>query len=208
MKKKTSLSRAIMMVCGIAAVVLISQPAFSEMTLNDNVNIGGEVFLEGDNCGVNFTDGSRQTTASSPPWSRKIAGEDRFELVLPIGSFVKVYEAVLDRETGLVWQRDTSETTYDWYGAQSYCYGANIAGRKGWRLPTVAELATLLDPYENNPSLPDGHPFTNVKTSTYWSSTGDASSTAGAWGISFYDGNIYVSSKPAGHYLRAVRSAQ
>jgi len=76
-------------------------------------------------------------------WDKKIPGATRFQLVLD-GA------AVLDKETGLVWEKSpdteslarkpwksTTETTAD-----EYCYKREIAGRKGWRLPTVEELAS------------------------------------------------------------------
>ena len=54
--------------------------------------------------------------------------------------------AVPDLETGLVWQRVPGATAVRWVNARRACYGANTGGRFGWRLPRVAELATLLTP--------------------------------------------------------------
>ncbi|HKA41023.1 MAG TPA: DUF1566 domain-containing protein [Burkholderiales bacterium] len=54
-------------------------------------------------------------------------------------------EAVLDRETGLVWQRSPVGHGR-WNVASSQCLLAKTGGRVGWRLPTVNELASLLDP--------------------------------------------------------------
>ncbi|MEA3348106.1 MAG: DUF1566 domain-containing protein [Pseudomonadota bacterium] len=185
---------------GVIFLFITIPAAVSEMTLNDNVNIEGELFLEGDGCGINFSDGSYQTTGAVPPWSQKISS-GRFVLVLDD-------EAVLDRETGLVWERDTDDTTRDWYVAQTYCYLLEIGGRKGWRLPTIDELATLIDSTQSNPALPSGHPFTNAK-SYYWSSTTDASSTNYAWHVYFYYGDVGSFKKSASVCsVRAVRSGQ
>ena len=42
-----------------------------------------------------------------------------------------------------------------------------VGGTKGWRLPSVAELASLVDPANSNPALPTGHPFSNVQSPFY-----------------------------------------
>ena len=44
-----------------------------------------------------------------------------------------------------------------------------IAGKKGWRLPSIHELRTLIDASQKNPALPSGNPFGNVKSDQgYW----------------------------------------
>ncbi len=81
-------------------------------------------------------------------------------------------EAVLDNGTGRVWEQSPDTGAQSWIGALNHCYGRNVGGRMGWRLPTIEELASLVDP--NNPGgvpfLPPGHPFDNVQ-SGYWSAT-------------------------------------
>jgi hypothetical protein len=83
-------------------------------------------------------------------------------------------EAVLDKETGLVWQR-TPEVPFagaDLQSAVIACYQATTGGRKGWRLPTPEELMSLVDPTQSNPALPAGHPFQQVLTfAFYWSAS-------------------------------------
>jgi hypothetical protein len=115
-------------------------------------------------------------------------------------------EAVLDRETGVVWQRDAGGPRVDWWTASRTCNGASIGGRKGWRLPTVQELSSVIDPGAlSAPRLPAGHPFQNVHATinaqnqidAYWSSTafdpppdpntGLIDSTPQAWIVSFYN---------------------
>jgi Protein of unknown function (DUF1566) len=79
--------------------------------------------------------------------------------------------AVLDRETGLVWEQSpsTSRVLFD----SGFCNDKNVGNRKGWRLPTIQELASLVDPTvaSPGPTLPAGHPFSNVQSSLYWSAT-------------------------------------
>ena len=42
-------------------------------------------------------------------------------------------------------------------------------------MPNINELLSPVDAESDNPSLPFGHPFTNVQSSSYWSSTSEAS---------------------------------
>lgn len=81
-------------------------------------------------------------------------------------------EAVLDHETGLVWQRFVSSSSpFNWHGSQ--CSLLTIAGVQGWRLPTLAEINSLADnSVDVPPYLPAGHPFQNVHPSDpYWTTT-------------------------------------
>jgi hypothetical protein len=80
---------------------------------------------------------------------------------------------VLDNETGLVWHRAPSTTTVTWNGGVSACASTIIGGRRGWRLPTFAELATL---NVAGVGLPTGHPFTGV-SGNYWTSLDSSNPT-------------------------------
>ena len=87
-------------------------------------------------------------------------------------------DAVLDRETGLVWEKEPnvspSDKPQNWSGAIAGCVQKGTGGRRGWRLPTIEELSSLGDEVSN---LPPGHPFVNVRMETptsrplYWSAT-------------------------------------
>lgn len=62
-----------------------------------------------------------------------------------------------------------------WNDARYNCINKNVGGRKGWRLPSISELASLVDPTQTNPALPLGHPFTfpniTVNYAYVWSAT-------------------------------------
>jgi hypothetical protein len=101
-------------------------------------------------------------------------------------------DAVLDRETGLVWEKSPDSNRPSFSQAEASCVGKSIGNRKGWRLPTTSELQTLLDPSKSSPALPDGHPFENVQfgfLSSYWTSTVASSASFGpgndVYGVSF-----------------------
>lgn len=108
--------------------------------------------------------------------------------------------AVLDRETGLVWEQSPATTPSTWDGARASCTrDRTTGGRRGWRLPSVHELASLLDPNNpgGNPDLPPGHPFTNVQD-FYLSATTDAGNPANAWVVGFTGSNVTTSGKSGG----------
>ncbi len=80
------------------------------------------------------------------------------------------YTTVLDRETGLVWRRSPLASA-TWQVARSVCAGVKVGGRMGWRLPTAAELGSLVD-ITQSVGLPQDHPFTGVDAGNdYWTNT-------------------------------------
>lgn len=128
----------------------------------------------------------REQIANLPPaWSRKLPAPERFVVLAEFNN-----EAVLDKETGLVWQALLSTEPQYWGGAEAYCNTLSVNGRKGWRLPTIQELTSLVDPSQSNPALPIGHPFQNVQSSYYWSATTDATNSIFAWDVNFSDGEV------------------
>jgi len=133
-----------------------------------------------------------------PAWSLKLPTSTRFESAL--GG-----EAILDWETGLVWEKSPDTTTRTWTNAIYYAYNKTVGGRKGWRLPTVEELASLVDPTQTNPALSSGHPFINVQSNYYWSSTTSVDSTSFAWDVYFYSGVVDYSAKGSSFYVWCVR---
>jgi hypothetical protein len=81
-------------------------------------------------------------------------------------------EAVLDRETGLVWTRVVNGSLRFWVDALDYCSVDEMSGgRLGWRLPKLEELLSLQDRSQPAPRLPTGHPFVGVTLNAYWSAT-------------------------------------
>lgn len=97
-------------------------------------------------------------------WSDKFDAKKRFVVLSEFNN-----EAVLDRETQLVWERYPANDSPHWWSPED-CYVKFIGGRKGWRYPTIEELASLVDPNQS-PALPSGHPFVDVFPMPYWSAT-------------------------------------
>lgn len=138
------------------------------------------------------------TEATDPPhWGAQINKPSRFEVLKDFN-----FEAVLDHETQLVWERSPGDTDFDmdvddddketWSLAGLHCLRKNVGGRKGWRLPAIYELMTLMEPLVPfiAPTLPAGHPFNNVQPSGYFSATTVAEDTDRAWFASFAAHNV------------------
>ena len=113
-----------------------------------------------------------------PAWDQTLPAATRFIVLTNMNS-----EAVLDRETGLVWEKSPDATLRLWQSAQIACISKNVGGRGGWKLPSIQELRSLVDPTQSSPALPAGHPFTNVQSGVYWSATTLAADSTGAWAV-------------------------
>jgi len=118
---------------------------------------------------------------SFPSWDKKFTS-GRFVVLTQFGG-----AAVLDKETGLVWEQSPDPNERTWFESLTHCYQRTEGNRRGWRLPTIEELASLVDLNNTagDPDLPPGHPFTNVQSAEYCSATTRADSTgqAGTWAL-------------------------
>ena len=96
-------------------------------------------------------------------------------------------DAVLDNETGLVWEKSPQTTSARWSVARRTCIEKSVGGQKGWRLPSLSELRSLVDPSVTPPglTLPPGHPFLAIQSAVYWSETRVGDNPSGAWAVHF-----------------------
>ncbi len=126
-------------------------------------------------------------------------------------------DAHLDRETGLVWEAAPDTDTNIWANALRRCYDLEIGNRKGWRLPTIEELASLVDPSQNQPALPAGHPFEGVVSGVsggtyYWSSNTVNVELVPpvpiAWTVLIDGGTVIQRDKTQEHHTWCVRLGQ
>ena len=77
---------------------------------------------------------------------------------------------VTDYLTSLMWTKQPKQIAVNWEAASDYCKALKIGASAGWRLPTIRELARLVDKKRENPALPPGNPFSNIITHVgYWS---------------------------------------
>jgi|GraSoiStandDraft_49_1057285.scaffolds.fasta_scaffold382367_2 hypothetical protein len=92
---------------------------------------------------------------------------------------------VTDLRTGLTWQHPANTSTYTWDQAASYCRGLSIALSGGFRVPTLKELLTLVDPTRIRPAI-DLKAFPNAPAEWFWTASNRAS--AGPAAVSFATG--------------------
>ena len=137
----------------------------------------------------------------TPAWDWTLPSSTRFLILLNFASM-----AVLDHETGLVWERIPAQTEVTWGTARSQCVNRTIGGRKGWRLPSVSELTSLIDPTvaAPGPTLQAGHPFV-VQSARYWSASTTTDAPTFAWFVNFSNGSEFNFSKTGTCHAWCVR---
>lgn len=141
---------------------------------------------------------------------------------------------VTDNLTGLMWTKDAlapgpqscrvdSFGMLPWNGtaaqptlpsAMTYlaCLNAlpnGYLGHNDWRMPNRLEMLSLVDRSRSNPALPAGHPFTNVQSSLYWTSTDHFADNQmfsdWAWYVDLSDGKSDGDNKLVSRFVWPVR---
>ena len=141
---------------------------------------------------VEVDDGGVKKTACSadgPVWGNR---PDKpvavYKVSEPVGGAGKV---VSDSQTKLMWQQGAAGGVYKWVEAKSYCDGLVYAGFKDWRLPSVHELATLVDYSIASPGPTiDQAVFPGTKQNYYWSASVRAGNPSVGWYVNFDSGNV------------------
>ncbi len=121
---------------------------------------------------------------------------------------------VIDHATGLIWHQSGSDKEMDWPEAKQWVKDLNdkgYAGYSDWRLPTVEEAISLLEPNINASSLYVDPSFDAIQTGIW---TGDENDSAGymdgAWSVRFSGGygggNACWVYDNASNHVRPVRS--
>jgi hypothetical protein len=99
----------------------------------------------------------------------------------------------------LEWQADVPEQKMTW--AEAKAYAASLGG--GWRLPTRAELLTLVDDTVCEPAC---SVFPDCPSAWFWTSTPWAGSSSYAWSVYFDYGNAnYDDGVSDSNRVRCVR---
>ena len=104
-------------------------------------------------------------------------------------------EAVKDSASGLIWEREPDYIFDVWDRSVARCATKSVGGRQGWRAPSIDEIKTLVDLDQQDPSLPAGHPFRNIKSGIYWTSTAHPTDDIVAWQLSFLSGQSVTDQK-------------
>lgn len=127
-------------------------------------------------------------SAFPTPAPTEPSGEARFTLIYD-GAAVK------DNRSGLIWEQSPDLEHDAWGPSIARCSTKLVGGRKGWRAPTVDELKSLIDPDQQDPALPPGHPFSNIRSSVFWTATTSPTDDILAWQVSFFTGQPVTDQK-------------
>jgi formylglycine-generating enzyme required for sulfatase activity len=111
-----------------------------------------------------------------------------------------------DPKTGLEWQCE-SPGEMTWYEARDYAKSLSLGRKDDWRLPTLAELESLLDRTkgrsDGRPPIREEVPFRD--NLSYWSSTTFERHTKNAWIVMFDGAYVLSYYKSNSYYVRCVR---
>jgi hypothetical protein len=137
-------------------------------------------------------------------WDANKPSASRFTVLAEFGN-----AAVRDNNTGLVWEQTPTATPATWSSARTQCLNKAVPamGTRGWRLPSVVELTSLMDPALGPPFVPTV--FAGVQSGIYWSSTSDADSnpTLNKLSVSFSEGPVGSSNKGSNNNVWCVRGS-
>jgi hypothetical protein len=127
---------------------------------------------------------------------------------------------ISDRRMNLMWIKNGWRLDFfsavDWHKAVEKCARFKHGGYSDWRLPTLAEWKSIIDPWQEYPALVEPNPFENIIAHMpYWSQTeytykggyGTASERAiHAYTVMLYYGSINHQRKSKKAFVLPVRS--
>ena len=132
-----------------------------------------------------------------------------------VGNFQHQYEpkivngcdVVIDHATALMWQYSGSQDRLTWMQAKEYVRQLNevqFAGYSDWRLPTIEELSSLLEPQKLPGKLYIEPVFDPIQRICWSADIFDSS--ANVWFVYFEHGYVSNTDADSELYVRAVRS--
>ena len=150
---------------------------------------------------LNFCNGALQLGGASHV--RCVRGH-RAMPELPDGRFATTAdETVVDHATRLTWHVP-SAADMTWKDALATCERSSHAGRTDWRVPTITELATLVDTTIWRPATK----FPGLPGDMIWTSTTYFGSPEQAWMANFVDGSTRYDFKTLKQHAVCVRGRQ
>lgn len=110
-------------------------------------------------------------------------------------------QEVIDHQTGLIWRQAAEEGEFTFEGALERAMAVASQTDTAWRLPTVAELITLIDHSRISPASG----FPDERNNCFWSSTPYAGDSDNAWFVYFNYGSVYYNYRNFTFAVRLVR---
>ena len=94
---------------------------------------------------------------------------------------------VVDKNTGLEWQKTLTGGKYDWAGALAQCENLEYAGKTDWRLPSPKEFFTITDAGRYNPAFDTAYFPDNSELSSDYFWTSRAKDDGNAYYLDYND---------------------
>ena len=113
-------------------------------------------------------------------------------------------KVVKDNNTGVMWQSTSTSDKFDWYHAIAYCADLEYAGYDDWRLPTLRELASIMDFGGDSYAINRTY-FPVLYIGRTWTSKQIFSDSTRAWDISFTTGELERALKSETYYVKCIR---
>jgi parallel beta-helix repeat protein len=158
--------------------------------------------------GVYFSNGyGNRSAKDSSYFVRAVRGGQCRSFDHSVNLVINTDETVTDTFTGLMWQKESTETRMTWQNAIEYCENMSLSDYNDWRLPTMHELRSIVNYLKYNPAM-DQDFFSGILSAFYWSSTSNANDTGRAWGVNFFNGSDRYYAKDSSYFVRAVRGGQ
>lgn len=137
-------------------------------------------------------------------------GEFSNGIIWPVPRFTVHNDIVLDQLTGLFWIRNANLSVFpmNWQESLDFIKTMNLENALGyndWRLPNRRELRSLMSYQTRLPALPDGHPFYDVFSGWYWSSTTAAINPKYAWYVHMEGARMFYGGKNQSYLVWPVR---
>lgn len=116
---------------------------------------------------------------------------------------------ITDLATNLMRPKKPKQIAVTYEEATEYCRDLEIKGHTGWRLPTLTEWKRFVDKSNQNPSLPNGHPFSSVLTHVdYWTKSKHKFGSQYVYKISLWTGKEGYLNKKKDSIVWPVRYAE
>ncbi len=117
-------------------------------------------------------------------------------------------KVVFDKASGLMWQQSGSDKDITYKKAKSYIMALNrqsFTGYSDWRLPTLEEAMSLMEPKKNSDNLYIDSRFDSKQQ---WIWTSDFYGASSAWVVGFGDGGCSFIGFLSDYYYVNVRAVR
>jgi len=193
--KKVLLTLLVSLCFGVIGIIWIG-------CSEDGMNPGDELPGGAQESFIDNGDGTVTDNMTGLMWEKKVAGDSFSFDRQGIGSCLHCVDDRYDWNTAMSeWISTVNGHTNDITGSAQ----SGLGGDTDWRIPTLAELLTIVDC--GSPPCIDPI-FGPTAASFYWSATTNANFPGFAWFVDFDDGNVVFLSKDFSAHPRAVRNIQ